>query len=94
MDAGSYHGFATSEHDMSSALMFYHLGDDLIDRHLLPLWLPRCVRRITPLATQIAPRGADENRGHAGKFTLALDRIENLGDQHAEGFGGSGEVMR
>ncbi len=44
---------------------------------------PRRVRRVAPGAAEVAPRGADEERGDAGEHPLPLDRRERLRDDHA-----------
>src|ERR1044072_7705514 len=58
------------------------LHDDVIEAFLLPFRLPGRIRRVAPDAAQVASRGADEDRRHAGEAPFALDRVKNFGDVH------------
>lgn len=56
---------------------------NFIQAPILAFRPPRCVGRITPDATEIAARGANEYRRDADEPTFTLYRIEYLRDAHA-----------
>jgi hypothetical protein len=46
--------------------------------------VPGGVGRVAPSAAEVAAAGADEEGGDAGQFALALQGMEDLGNQHPE----------
>jgi hypothetical protein len=46
----------------------------------LASWLPTCIGRVTPLATQVASRQPHKETGHARELPLPLHGEERFGD--------------
>ena len=73
------HRLAAGDHHVPRR-MRPHFVQNLIERQIDALRLPRRVGRIAPGAAQIAAAGADEDRRHAHQRAFALNRIEQLSD--------------
>ena len=79
----SDHGFASGHHHVTGPEL-HDPGSDIFHGHLGSGRVPGCVFGVAPGAAEVASGGADEDRGHPGEFTFALDRVENLRDQHLQ----------
>jgi len=74
------------KYDMPGGRVPSDLGDDLCDCSLLSLGLPRSIGRVAPCAAQIASACAYEYRRYACQLALALQRVEDFGNQHSASY--------
>jgi hypothetical protein len=63
-------------------------GKNFFDIHFLPA--VKCVRRVAPCASQIAPSQPHKNTRQPGSRALSLNRFEDFSDDH---IGGSAIVL-
>jgi hypothetical protein len=87
VNARSHHRFAAGKDDEWCRVTL-DLGEDGIDGHVGPLGVPGGVRGVAPSTPQIAPGGADEDRGDAGQFAFALQAVKELRNTHRSGTNG------
>ena len=64
--------------------------DDLVRFHDVAFGVPAGVGRVTPSTAEVTAGEADESRWDSGKETLALNRVEDLGDLNLQIFSPGG----
>ena len=75
------HGFAAGEDDVGAVIGEGFLEDG-VDGHVGAIGGPGGVGGVAPGAAEVAAGGADEDGGGAGKFSFALEGVEDFADAH------------